>query len=165
MIKLSKIFAILLLVGLYSCEEEPVVVEDPINDTSPPEIYDFRWIDSPFYENDIGGPIIDGENYTLTISDGFQYILKVRDETNIAEGELYMLVNNDESLRETFLSKDIILDFKEGSFGYYFRVPKIALGSGVFYDLKPGDKYYFYLRFEDELGQETTMQWTADLVE
>jgi len=67
---LSKLFILILILGLFSCEEEPVIVDD-FEDTSPPEIYDFRWIDSPFYENDIGGPIIDGENYTLTISDGF----------------------------------------------------------------------------------------------
>lgn len=162
--KLFKVLVILLLVGLYSCEEEPVIV-DQVEDTSPPEIYDFQWIDSPFYENDIGGPIIDGENYTISISDGFQYILKVRDQSNIVEAEMYMLVNDDESIRETFISKDVILDFKEASFGYVFRVPRIGLDSGVFYELKPGDKYYFYFSVKDELDQEVGIQWTADLVE
>lgn len=162
--RFTKLILLALTVLMFSCEKEPVV-EEQVEDTSPPEIYDARWIDRPSTDLDFGGTIVDGENYTISITGGFQFVIKARDVSNLANGEIYFLVNNDETLRHSVLNKTNVLNSTDYSVGSLYNHFKLSLGDGVFYDYKEGDRVYFYLSFEDVLGYETRMQWTADLIE
>ncbi|MDF1698367.1 MAG: hypothetical protein P1U56_21130 [Saprospiraceae bacterium] len=138
---------------------------EPPVDKEGPEVLNLRWIDSPFYEKDIEGPISDGGNYTLSISDGFHIGFRIQDESLITSGEAYFLVNDDPDLVEYIFYPGTVFDYKEGSVGFVHRVPSISLGMGNFYDVQPGDTYHFYLSFEDELGNATNLNWTANLIE
>lgn len=162
--KYTRLLMLASILFMLSCEKE-LVVEEQVEDTSPPEIYDARWIDRPSTDLDFGGPIVDGENYSISITGGFQFVIKARDVSNLAQGEIYFLVNNDETLRYSVLKKSNVLNTPDYSVGCLYNHNALSLGSGMFYDYKEGDRFYFYLNFEDELGQETSMQWTADLIE
>jgi len=159
------LYFLMSLLLFVACSDDSDGDEEMTPDTEAPVISNLRWIDSPFYENDPVGDITDGSNYTISIQDGFQLAFSASDQSDIVEGEVYFTVNNDPNIREVLLSTEIILDFKEASFGYYHRVGNISLGAGEFYDLQPGDTYQFYLRVEDEVGLGSIVQWTADLVE
>ncbi len=162
--KFTKLILLALTVLMFSCEKESIV-EEQLEDTSPPEIYDARWIDRPSTDLDFGGPIVDRENYTISITGGFQFVIQLRDQSNLEQGEIYFLVNNDENLRYTVLNKTNVLNTTDYSVGCLYEHFKLSLGEGEFYDYKEGDRFNFYLNFEDELGQDISMQWTADLIE
>ncbi|MDF1698365.1 MAG: hypothetical protein P1U56_21120 [Saprospiraceae bacterium] len=158
-----RVYFLFILIGImFSCSDNSI---EELVDTEGPEIVDLRWINSPFYDKDIGGPILDGENYTLSISDGFQIRLRIQDESLIAEGEGYFLINNDPNLIKHLFGPSKIFRYKEGSIGSHYQHRKLLLENGEFYTIQPEDSYHFYLSFTDEYGNSTEMQWTANLIE
>lgn len=161
--KYTKLLMLALIFFMLSCEKQPFNIGEP-EDTSPPEIFDFRWLDRPSIKNDVVGDIEDGEHYTIYTDSGFQYVLKIRDQSNLKEVDVYFLVNNDETKKETLSNKQFDIPTKDISFGYLYDIHSIVTDSGV-YKLKAGDKLHFYLHASDELDHEVNMQWTADLVE
>ena len=95
-----------------SCAEDNAVQPEVI-DKEAPQITDLKWIDYSFIENDIGGSIVDNENYTISIESGFQTHHRVKDASIIESGVMYFTVNNDETIRQFYdaFSTD---DFNEG---------------------------------------------------
>lgn len=163
-----KAIKLILLFGMFgflaSCGEDEVIVEEKV-DLEGPDIFDVRWIDHPSIENDPAGPIVDGGNYTISIEAGFQVNIDIMDDSNIESGVVYFLANNDPDIRENIIYEGTVFNYTEGTISFVHRVDQMSLGAGVFYDLKAGDVFHFYSNFTDEHGNESSMSWTADLID
>lgn len=134
-------------------------------DTEGPEFRRVEWIDSPFISNDPAGAIEDGGNYTISLEGGFHLLVDVRDANNIVEGEMYFTVNNDSEIKEVIFSPSLTIDLNQSGVGYVYRVNKVWLGPDQWYEIQPGDTYQFYARFTDEFDNESSISWTADVVD
>lgn len=147
---------------LFGCSDDDMDM-DKLADQEGPEL-NARWINNPPIEGPTG-PITDGSNYTISIEAGFHLYLDFKDDSNIESGVAYFLVNDDSTLRENIIYEGTVFGYKEGQHGYVFRVSKLSLGDGNFYDLKSGDKFTFYFELSDEAGNMSNMSWTADVTE
>ena len=157
---------VVLAVATSSCSDDDSMEMETQSDTTGPSIYDHRWIDSPFYENDPSGDIEPGGEYQISIESGFQFLASVSDESNMTSAEGYMTINNDQDIREyIFGPAGAELGYQQGTFTFTHRTKSFALGQGVFYQLQPGDGMQFYISFVDEYDNETVVEWTANLVQ
>ncbi len=139
---------------------------DMTPDKEAPLVENLTWVDSPAYDNDPEGSIENNGNYTISINDGFQMTFNLKDNSAIKSQRIYFTVNNDPNIFEEFLSEDIALSPPtDYFFNYFHRVSSISLGDGVFYELKEGDTYQFYITFTDESDNTTNINWSADLIE
>jgi len=158
----SALFLVIFGLILFQSCEKNEIIEEEIPDTFAPTLKRVAWIYNPYYEGPTGD-IEDGENYSITIDNGFHLIYLISDESNLESVDSYFLVNNDPNLRETIVNKDLILDYKEGTFGFVQRATKFTSIDGEIYSFQPGDKLYFYLTAIDEFNNSVSMEWTADL--
>ncbi len=158
------IVSLSLIFCFISCTEDEPTNQIETIDNEGPLLRDIRWVDSPFVDGDLSGPIQDGGNYTLSIAAGFQISIDITDQNYIQEGVIYFLVNDDPTIRENIIYEGTEFGYSEGTINFVHRVDKIALGQGEFYEVKPGDTYNFYAEFEDEFGNKTSVSWSADLV-
>ncbi len=74
---------------LMSCAKDDIEVQ-PVIDNDGPEIYNIVWVDHPSLANDPSGPIVDGGNYVISIKDGFQFKIDVKDASNVGSGSVYL---------------------------------------------------------------------------
>ena len=145
---------------LYSCSGKVI-------DNEAPDVYDLRWFDHPDIENDPGGDIVDGGNYTIGIESGFHIVLKVWDEVGFEYTEAYLLLNGDPEIRRDFIRNgDMSYGTKNVSASLSIRTGnELWITGDRRYTLEAGDTYEFYIKFVDIYGNTTEMFWTADIVE
>jgi len=149
---------------LTSCSSDDADIQE-IEDLVGPEFKRVIWISNNSIENQPEGYIVNESNYTISIESGFHLLIDVIDDNIIEEGDVYFTVNNDPDIKEVVFSPSLIIDNNESGVGYVYRVGKVWLGPDEWYILKPGDTYQFYAKFTDEFGNESSMTWTADLIE
>lgn len=147
-----------------SCSDDEMEIQE-IVDMEGPNFNRVSWIDNPAITNDPTGEILDGSNHRISIESGFHLLIDVVDESEIIQGEIYFTINNDPEIKEIIFSPDLIIESNQSGIGFVYRVNKIWLGPDEWYELQPGDTYQFFARFTDEFANESSMTWTADIVE
>lgn len=165
---MKSIFPLFLLLALFApigCSDDTAEPLEAL-DISGPEFTRVTWIGYPWVDNEPTGEISNGSHHIMSLeADFFQLNLQVEDENFIAKADCYFTVNNDPEIKETILERDPMVGLKEFSLGFSRHLGWIQLGIEGRYYIEVGDTFQFYLNFIDEFGNESSMSWTAEIVE